>query len=212
MDPEISAPSPLIGLSAVAARIKEHLQSVHCTTQADISNLIIEAYKSTHPDMAEEKTLARRTYDVITVLTCIGYIKKENRSLTWIGATRPQIPRRGAEITARTARIESKEESVRYKARLLLLHRALIQANRRIIAPVTKIPFPLILIGQKGADLTVQSDPGNHELWIEAHSKPKLMSPFEILSSKTFTKAAMEQAVSNSPELLPVRDLLKNKR
>jgi hypothetical protein len=196
-----------LGLRAVSTCIKEYLESVQCATQHDITNSIVDTYQSSNPEIPA-KTLHRRIYDVITVFTCIGHIKKENQSLVWVGPNRPRESPRIADLAARTTRIESKEEALRYKARLLLLHRALISANRTAVSPAHKIQFPVMVIGQKGSDLTLHSDPIRHRICIEARHKPKILSPFEILSGKTFTAAAMEQAVAESPELLPFRDLL----
>jgi hypothetical protein len=194
-------------LRSISARVKEHMQTLRCTTIVDVANAIVAEYQSNGSVIAED-TLRRRVYDVITVCTAIKYIKKADKALLWAGDDAFQKDRSLDEQKMRRARMDSKEESIRHKARLLLFYRALMVANRSASRPITAIAFPLIVIGRKGPNWSVRQDQDNHRLTIEAATKPKIISPFDILSMRTFPQDVIDAAIQGSRELAAFRGLL----
>jgi hypothetical protein len=67
----------------------------------------------------------------------------------------------------------------------------------------------MLVIGQKGSDWVIVKSENLHEIRIETGSKPKVMSPFEILSMKPFPPEIMQEAMTASPELVSCRALLR---
>jgi hypothetical protein len=195
-------------LKAISIRVKEYMETTRCATNTEITNAVVTGLQSTG-DTLPVQTLHRRIYDVITVLTVVGHLKKTEKGNLWTGERRPQGSRHVPELQAKATRIESKEEALRYKARILMLYRALVCANRAVPRPPRALSFPLIIIGQKGSEWVVRTDRDKREIWIEAASKPKLYSPFEILACKSFPASVMQNAITSLPELKSCRDLLK---
>lgn len=197
-------------LRAISARVKEKIKELGQTTYGDICSLIISEYQlgeAKDDEKSPDNTLRRRVYDVIAVLNVVNYITKVDKQITWTGKERdPEAQARKLDIERRQMRIESKRETLKYKTKLLLLYKALIEMRKRERRPPGAVSLPTVLV-QEGPNekLSVTKGvaaDGKHQLVIGSNrAVPYTYAPLDILSKMSFPDEIIKMAISSIPEL-----------
>lgn len=194
-------------LRTVTSHVRRYIEQCQRTTHTAVADALVAEYRAASGGVLTDETLRRRIYDVITVLRAIGYVQKADSALIWIGdvGTNGRC-RREAEQALR--RVQSKEQTVRYKLHLLLLYNSLIAMNRTIRKPANAIFFPMIVIGSPAWH--VEKGGTANLLAVESRVRPTVFSPIDILMCKPFDEDAMEGARRRLPpgrivdELVPL--------
>jgi hypothetical protein len=181
-------------LKAVTHRVRHHIEESKRTTHQAVTAAVIADYRQSSPGDLPENTLRRRIYDVITVLRVIGYVQKVDDILIWIGDVRCDDSPPRPVVGQTTCRVQSKEQFLQCKMRLLLLYNALIETNRTVPKPANAISFPVIIASGRGPPWIIRSGPSAKKLTIESQVLPELVSPVDILLCKPFSENAVESA------------------
>jgi hypothetical protein len=184
---------------AISSRVKLELETRRHRNIPELSTAIISDYKARW-DSVPERTIRRRVYDVVTVFIVIGYVRKSQTTLDWVGNVPNDDPSVPAQIAAISRSLAHKQELLRHKLRLLFLYKALITANRTSSRPNDAIQFPLIILGGKG-NITVTKD-SDHQLTIVCSELPEVFSPVEVLMGRGFTEdeiAIVKESLPKAP-------------
>ena len=191
-------------LKAISALVKDKIKAARKTTYTDIANQIIREFAS-EADPASIVTLKRRIYDVITVLSVLGYIEKIDRRIEWVGQS--DVPfLRNSEIMRRRMRVESKRQNFRYKAKLLLLYKSLIEMRKPTAKPAKALSLPTVIVratdNEHLATKRQRGDSGRQELVITSEKGvPYTFSPLDILNRMSFPDEIVRRVYDATPEL-----------
>lgn len=197
-------------LRAISARVKEKIKELGQTSYGDICSFIISEYQSGGAKEGEkslDNTLRRRVYDVIAVLNVLNYVTKVDKHITWTGKEMdPEAQARKQDIEMRQMRIESKRENLKYKTKLLLLYKALIEMRKHERRPHNAVSLPTVLVQESPADRLFVTksvtDDGKKQLVIGSNvAVPYTYAPLDILSKMSFPDEIIKMVISSIPEL-----------
>lgn len=184
--------------------VKERIRAAAKTSYSEIADQIVAQLASETADMSSD-TLKRRIYDVITVLSVLGYVDKVDKQIVWVGQTDMPLLR-SAEVTRRRLRVESKRESFRYKAKLLLLYKSLIEMRKPTTRPAKALSLPTVIVrattNERLETKKVRGEGGRHELIITSRNGvPYTFSPLDILNRMEFPDEIVRRVYEATPEL-----------
>ena len=188
------------GLRDISAMVKEKIKAAQKTTYNEIADeMLLELKTDTHDKSAQE-TLKRRIYDVITVLSVVGYIEKsKNKRIEWVGNDASSSAT--AEVTRRRIRLESKRENFKYRVKMLLLYKCLIEMHRQQPRPRNAISLPIVIGRTVGDRLEVERR-GPRELVISSGKDiPYTFSPLDVFHQMSFPDEIVRTVYDSTPEL-----------
>ena len=200
-----------VSLKNLSKIVVDKIKGARVSTPREIANSIINNLSSRSESQTFAKSLNRRIYDVINVLTALGFVEKDEKSIKWID--NPSLIQKNQDndpLVAKTEnRVLEKEEKLRYKVRLLLLYKCLIESNKtQTTNKGTHIPIPLMIICFKTPNYTINFFENNHTIDIRSTSEPTLITPLELMSMKKFPVKLIRHVISCSPEIVSCKQYL----
>lgn len=188
------------GLRDISAMVKEKIKAAQKTTYNEIADEMLLELKTDTNDKSAQETLKRRIYDVITVLSVVGYIEKsKNKRIEWVGNDASSSAT--AEVTRRRIRLESKRENFKYRVKMLLLYKCLIEMHRQQPRPRNAISLPIVIGRTVGDRLEVERR-GPRELVISSGKDiPYTFSPLDVFHQMSFPDEIVRTVYDSTPEL-----------
>jgi hypothetical protein len=194
----------------------EKMQEVKQTTCSQIAEAIIADYaeqaKAQGRDIeVPSATLHRRIYDVICVMSVVGFIQKKEKVITWIGGVRKNVPQQLiAELAARRNRVASKEEMLRYKLNMLLLLKTVVVDNssRRRSSKAIQLPC-LLLATNSDRPVQINREKSGHRIEFESIGSVDIFSPIDVLMEKRFDMNRVRSAIDSSAALSECKEFLQ---
>lgn len=155
-----------------------------------------------------ENSFRRRIYDVISILTSLGYVNKVDGTLQWIGksSSEPKPP----EYLETRERIEAKRERLKYQARTLLLCKVCIRENMRgqRVNQDKRIYFPFVFFECSNNSMQIKSRTDNKIVAVITDKDIIILSPFDIMGDIPFRVSTVLEVINDSPELKDCLDVL----
>jgi hypothetical protein len=194
-------------LMALTPYVRRHMEECEKTSHGGVAKAVVEAYRRSGKREFPESTLRRRIYDVVTVFCVIGYVQKVEKTLVWVGHLSQIIRPFHKDLEQAKRRVQSKEQALQSKMRLFMAYQVLLATNRDASKTENVRALPTIVLGQRGPPWKVQNVSPANPLTIEADVRPKVFSPFDILSCRTFSDTAIALARRSLPDSPLVAEL-----
>ena len=179
-----------ISLISLSPIILNFIQTHENTTYAHVANHISELIAANENNQNQPKTVTRRVYDVLNVLSSSGLVIKENKFLRYVPRGLYKNDAKEEEIELR---IQAKKEALQKKAQLLQLNYALFARNKFRTKNVPKLVLPpfLMLGFSKNDNGKCQFSLDSRDLEINC-KEPNFYSPMNILSLIPFSSAELQ--------------------
>lgn len=182
--------------------IYDKLCELKHTTVKDFTSYVMSQYQISIP----EPSFRRRIYDVISVFTCLGYVNKTDGNLEWVG--KPSNNQKPPQYSETQFRIETKQQLLKHKARMLLIYKALIKENmEKPKTNDTRIYIPFIYFECPSNEVCIEN-PNTPSVKILLSSKASSLSPVEVLTNIPFHVSSIMKVINENPEIQQCLDIL----
>jgi len=135
------------GLRHFSQKVCECVEFAQQTTYNEVADLLLSEYPD---DGNTRKNIRRRVYDVLNVLYALDVIKKEKKTIRWIGLA-AQLTPLNSEDTGKSkaelaSRISEKSQHLQSLQEMYSLYTSLSEQNRRKPKPQSFVRLPFIVI------------------------------------------------------------------
>ena len=186
-----------ISLSKISSLVFQILKESGEITFETVSTKIINQIEV--PDTKnDQRTIKRRVYDVLNVLTELGYIEKNNK-IIHMKVNLPLL-KGGNTKDGIEKEICDKEAYLIDKIKILMYYKLLIERNKKINRPNTAVQFPAIFVGFKDASNgEIKKSLDGKEVQIIASVPPMFFSPLNLLETIGFPVSSQIEYIRSIP-------------
>lgn len=183
--------------------IYDKLCELKNTTVKDFTSYVMSQYQISIP----EPSFRRRIYDVISVFTCLGYVNKNDGNLEWIG--KPSANQKPPQYSETQNRIETKQQLLKNKARMLLIYKTLIKENmeKQKTNNDIRIYIPFIYFECPANEIFIETT-NAHSVKMVLSANTSSLSPGEVLENIPFHVSSIIKAINENPEIQQCLDIL----
>lgn len=195
----MSAKATPVSLSKISGLVFRALQDSGDTSFEAVSNIVIAQIDAPEAKN-DQRTIKRRVYDVLNVMTALGYIEKSNRVIRMNRSGAPFAAKCSASRDAVEAQLAAKEAQLADKIRILMYYKLLIERNKKAERPNGAVQFPAIFVGfRDAASGEIKKSLDGKEVQIVTSVSPLLFSPLNMLEAIGFPAESQLEFLRSLP-------------
>ena len=196
-EPAAKSGKPLC-IANISPPILNVIKSKESISFIEVGDIIVQHCQNEVKDEKRERTLRRRVYDVINVMSAAGVIEKNGKFLHY----RPEgyLNECQSNEEEHNSRIQEKEKLLLSKIRQLVFHTLLIEKNQMRPKPTNAVSLPFMLVGFIDISSgSVSRSLDGKQLSVYSKSIPYFFSHVDVFKKMGFTLSDQQRHVRAIP-------------